>query len=300
MPSLAPPYPDVTAVIAAYGQDLPAGALNGAEWMLADAVSASRIRRMTVGTVPLGEYVKGQIYRGVLTGFNQAFVIDGARRAELIAADPSSAEIIKPFVVGKDIARWRPTYKDRWLIFTRRGIRIDDYPAIKQHLQQWRTDLTPKRPGVGRDKRGRKPGSYKWYEIQDDVAYYRSFGEPKIIFPDIALVPRFALDIMGAFLTNTAYFIVTGDPYLLGVLNSDAAFQIYATMSAQIRGGYLRFFRQYVEKFPVPAATTADRARLTELVQKCLDAEGQGPDVVAWEAEINARVARLYGLDTGE
>ena len=71
--------------------------------------------------VPLGEYVKGQVYRGVLTGFNKAFVIDGAKREELTARDPRSAEIIKPLSVGKDIRRWAIDRKDRWLIVTQIG-----------------------------------------------------------------------------------------------------------------------------------------------------------------------------------
>jgi hypothetical protein len=114
---------------------------------------------MEMDTIPLGEYVNGQIYRGVLTGFNTAFVIDGDKRAELIAADPKSAEIIKPLVVGRDIRRWAVDYKDRWLIFTRRGININMYPAISDHLSQWKQELAPKRSS--HDIVGRKPGSYK-------------------------------------------------------------------------------------------------------------------------------------------
>ncbi|MCL4216650.1 MAG: Eco57I restriction-modification methylase domain-containing protein, partial [Candidatus Hydrogenedentes bacterium] len=97
VPSLDPPYPDVRAVIALHGHELPKEAVTGGDWRLTDATTSSRIEKMKENSVPLGEYVKGQIYRGVLTGFNKAFVIDGRKRAELIEQDPNSAEIIKLF-----------------------------------------------------------------------------------------------------------------------------------------------------------------------------------------------------------
>ncbi len=177
VPSLSQPYPDILGVIDEFGRELPADALVGETWSFADAIAAKRIEIMKSRGMTLGDYVNGEIYRGVLTGFNKAFVIDGAKRAELIAADPRSDEIIKPLVVGKDIKKWRIDYKDRWLIFARRGIQINDYPAVKNHLEQWKSDLTPKRSR--NDKHGRKPGAYKWYEIQDAVGYYEVFGAPR-------------------------------------------------------------------------------------------------------------------------
>ena len=101
--SLEEPYPDVLAIIKKTGQNLPKDAIKGANWLLTDASSANRLQKMAAAGITLGEYVNGQIYRGVLTGFNQAFVIDGAKRAELIAKDTKSAEIIKPLAVGADV-----------------------------------------------------------------------------------------------------------------------------------------------------------------------------------------------------
>jgi len=296
VPSLDPPYPDVRAVIHEYGQALPEGALAGENWILADADVAKRIQIMTAGGTTLGEYVRGQIYYGIKTGYNKAFVIDGRKRAELIAADPKSAEIIKPLVVGRDIARWRVNYQDRWLIVTRRGVRIDEYPAIKAHLAQWKDDLTPRRSS--QDKRGRKPGNYQWYEIQDTVEYYEQFGMPKIAFPDIAKQPRFAFDTSGSYLANTAYFIPADDWYLLGILNSRPLLDVYLQLNASIRGGYLRFFDQYIGHLPIPDAPSRERAAIARLVQECLETE-QPEQITELEAEIDARVARLYGLPSG-
>lgn len=109
---------------------------------------------------------------------------------------------------------------------------------------------------------------------------------------------RFAIDLKGAYAANTGYFIPINDLYLLGVLNSAPVESFYREpkLNAQIRGGYLRFFKQYVEQIPIPNASSVERTAIADLAQRCLDARGQGPEVAAWEAEIDARVAWLYGL----
>ncbi len=290
--SLSPPYPDVATLVRQSGEPLPPDAVGGEDWLLTDAETAARLTRMRASSIPLGEYVKGQIYRGVLTGFNKAFVIDGAKREELISQDPKSDEIIKPFAVGKDVRKWTVDYKDRWLIFTRRGIKIDKYPAIKEHLSQWKPELTPKK--TGQEKLGRKPGPYKWYEIQDNVAYHATFERPKIVFPDIAKRPRFAFDATGSYVGDTTFVAVVEDLYLLGLLNSSAVEDFFIELGATVRGGYLRFKDQYVQQIPIPDASAADRDAIASLVQKCLDAKGVGCE--EWEREIDERVAKLYGL----
>jgi hypothetical protein len=119
-------------------------------------------------------------YRGIKTGFNKAFIIDEAKRSELIEKDPKSAEIIFPFAIGDDVRNYQIRDNKRFIIFTRRGIDIERYPAIKEHLSYYKDNLMP---GV---KGGRKPGPYQWYEIQDTVAYHEEFMKPKIVYPDIA------------------------------------------------------------------------------------------------------------------
>jgi superfamily II DNA/RNA helicase len=163
------------------------------------------------------------------------------------------------------------------------------YPAVLRHLTRWKDELA-KRPEV-------REGRYAWHCLgRYGAEYHHLFREPKIVFPDIAKELRFALDTTGAYLGNTCYFIASDDRFLLGVLNSSVFQDYYIEMSAQIRGGYLRFFRQYMEKIPVPNATPADREAVAQLVQHCLDAGGKGPQIAEWEVEINERVATLYGL----
>ncbi|MDQ3568101.1 MAG: BREX-1 system adenine-specific DNA-methyltransferase PglX, partial [Actinomycetota bacterium] len=180
--SLDAPYPDVDALIRTQGSPLPDDSITGPDWSLTDAATADRLKKMRASGVPLGEYVKGQIYYGIKTGFNKAFVIDGAKREELISQDPNSAEIIKPFVVGKDVRKWAVDYKDRWLIVTPIGINMKRYPAVFDHLKQWQPELE-KRYDKGKH----------WWELRA-CDYYSAFDRRKIAFPDIAKNLRFAFD----------------------------------------------------------------------------------------------------------
>ena len=110
--------------------------LDDAGWNLGPETEQQLLVKIKEGGIPLGEYVKGKIFYGIKTGLNEAFVIDAATRHRLIAEDPRSAEVIKPFLAGRDIKRYQEPKSDKFLIFTRRGININNYPAIKSHLFQ--------------------------------------------------------------------------------------------------------------------------------------------------------------------
>jgi adenine-specific DNA-methyltransferase len=261
-------------------------------WRLEGEATQRLLDKLRRAGRPLGDYVGGRFYRGVLTGLNEAFVVDRATRDRLIAEHPSSAELLKPYLRGRDVKRWRVENPDLWLIFTRRGTNIDSYPAIKQHLSAFKDALMP---GTGR-----KPGSYEWYEIQDNVAYWQEFEQPKIIYPDIYEHQSFSYDIKSFFTGNTCYFIPTQELWLLGLLNSKTIEWFYSLISNRIRGGYLRAFSDYMTRLPIPisSSTTA----IDDLVERIVAAKQQDAkaNVTAWEEEINQRVYALYGLRSDE
>ena len=166
---------------------------------------------------PLGTLLDGNCYRGITTGFNDAYIIDAKTRRSLVGADGSCSEIIKPFLRGEDVRRYTLDAEQLWIIFTRRGINIDAYPAIRRHLAQMGSVTDPQKH---RGRGWKKTGAYQWYEIQDDTAYFEFFDRPKIIYPDIAKSPRFFLDEKRHYPANTVYCIGSGDRRLLGFLNS--------------------------------------------------------------------------------
>ena len=279
--SLAPPYPDVSALVREQGLPLSSDAIQGEDWSLTDVATAARLRKMSAAGMPLGEYVKGQIYYGVKTGFNKAFVIDGAKREELISQDPKSTEIIKPFAAGRDVKRWR-IESNKWLIVTPIGVEIDDYPAIFEHMSQWQPEL---------EKRYDK-GNH-WWELRT-CSYYDAFEGPKIIWGNLSLEPNFAFSSDLLYTVAPANIIPLADLYLLGLLNSAASERFFDDVSIQRGGTYLEFKPVYVKQLPIPDASATDRDAISSLVQRCLDAEGVGCE--QWEQEIDERVAFLYGL----
>ena len=173
---------------------------------------------------------------------------------------------------------------------------IEDYPAVKSYLSQFKKQLTPGIAG------GRKAGSYQWYEIQDNTAYYSEFEKPKIVYPDIAVSPQFAYDESGAYGGNTMYIVPTKEMWLLGLLNSKAVFWFYTKTSTQIRGGFVRFIAQYVSQIPIPTIKPAQQAPISKIVDRILAAKRPDPDadVSELENEIDQLVYLLYNLTPEE
>ena len=173
----------------------------------------------------LTEYAGVKPYRGVLTGFNEAFLIDTPTRDALVASDPACADVIKPYLRGQDIQRWHSSWEGLWMIFTRRGIDIEKYPSLLAHLEKYRIGLQPKptdwAPSGGQTEwPGRKSGSYKWFEIQDSVEYWEMFLRPCILYQEIQFYPAYSLSPGGAMGNNKTFMIPTSDRYLLAALNS--------------------------------------------------------------------------------
>lgn len=256
------------ALVESAGFAMPQSALEKNGWQIEPTVKRDLLARIRAAGVPLGDYVEGRFYRGILTGYNDAFVIDGATRARLIAEDKKSAEVIKPFLRGRDVKRWRVEPQDLWLIFTRRGIDIDAYPALKRHLVQYREALEPKpRDWKGGEWPGRKAGSYEWYEIQDNVAYWEEFLEPKIIVPAIEKTVAYAPDTTGFFSNDKTSIVVSEDwRFLSACLNSPVSWWIAQSVYAGRAGGFFEFKPMYVGQFPIPKASPTAKAMAGALV----------------------------------
>ncbi|BAY66903.1 hypothetical protein NIES22_70470 (plasmid) [Calothrix brevissima NIES-22] len=241
---------------------------------------------------PLGEYVNGRFYRGIVTGLNEAFVIDRATGDRLIDEHESSAEVLKPFLRGRDVKRWSVDYQDLWLIFTRRGIDIHKFPAVHDYLLKYKERLAPGIEG------GRKAGSYQWYEIQDNIAYWQEFEKVQIVWGNLSTKPNFTFAQAGYYLSAPANLIASDSKYLLGILNCQITQYLVSQSAATRQGGFLEYKPMYVSQLSIPTASKTERLAINNLVQKCLNAKGQG--VEDWEAEIDDRVAHLYGLTAEE
>jgi hypothetical protein len=313
--------PDLSEFVEEHRYRIPADRLTDDAWSLKSDKEAALFAKIMRCGKPLGEYVDGKMFYGIKTGLNEAFVIDSRTREEIIRRDAKSAEVIKPLLGGEDIRRYEIRKTDAWIIFTRRGIDISAYPAIEDHLSKWKSELTPRnKPGM---TKGRKPGHYEWYEIQDDVAYFANFDAPKILFPDICKGPRFYPDDSGFYIANTAYCLGTCDRYLLGFLNSRLFWFAIANISIPfgVRAGQFRYrlIYQYMQKVPVRVIDPKNRAdqaahdRIVTLVEKMMSLHRQRAtartpheqtaldrQLPATDAEIDREVYSLYGLTDDE
>ena len=247
--------------------------LKNESWQFEDARLSQLRDKLTNGFSTLKD-VYGSPYRGVLTGLNEAFVIDGETKKRLISQDPNSVQLLKPFLEGKDLKKWHSQPRDLWIILmpkgwtqTKMGGLFDEskswewlqknYSAIAKYLEPFEK---------GAQKRGDK-GDF-WWELRA-CAYYGEFEKAKIVWADIASKNKFFLTPNNYYLANTAYMLPCNDYFLLGWLNSKACNLIFSGISTMIRGGFFRYIRQYTETLPIPPATPEQKTKIGDLAQRC-------------------------------
>jgi type I restriction-modification system DNA methylase subunit len=280
--SLDHPYPNVREVIKQSGSILPGNAIAGGNWLLTD--DSNHIKKMNLSGITLDEYVGKRIYRGVITGFNEAFFIDQETRSKLILENPASEEIIKPLLLGKDIGKWHIKDKNRYLLYMYHGIDIRELGAVINYLKPYHQFLE------------KRAGKQKWYELQQpQQKYLTAFDQPKIVWGNLSLEPRFTFTSEPYYLSAPCVMIPTANLYLLGILNSSTAKKFFQEIGIKRNGNYIEFKPIYVKQLLIPQASEIEQKAISKLVQKCLDAKDIGCE--AWEKEIDVRVAKLYGLE---
>ena len=208
-----------------------------------------------IGT-PLKEW-NVNIYRGVLTGYNDAFIIDKAKKEEILANCQSDEErkktdeLIRPILRGRDIKRYGYDFADLYLINTHNGVKekgikrihIEDYPAVKAHLDLYYPQLEK------RADRGDTP-----YNLRN-CAYIEDFSKQKIVYSDISERLNFQIIEKEMYFNNTIYFITSETEnldYLLRFLNSNLIDWYYKTLSVQLGEKAVRMFTIYVLNIPIP------------------------------------------------
>lgn len=236
--------------------EMPQSQLGIDAWRLENDALAQLRAKLTRGHKTLKE-TYGAPCRGVVTGLNEAFVIDRAARDRLIAEDSKSADLLKPFLEGKDLKKWRIEPQDIWLIYIPKNrIDIDAYPAIKRHLLPFRDKL---------EKRATKQA---WFELQQaQETYAPKMSAPKLIYGHFSPEPLFSYDPNGFFSNDKSYIVPSGDWFALALLNSNALWWLLSSLAPAVRGGFHEVRVQYVETLPVPAADVATRTHLASLAE---------------------------------
>ena len=273
------------------GYEIPRSRLSEAAWSLENPQVDALMQKIRSVGVPLVDFAGTKPYYGIKTGFNKAFLINNQTRQKLIAEDPKCSEIIKPCLRGRDICRWNSVHKDDWLIFTRRGIDIQSYVSILNYLQDYREELEPKPPDWNfKDKewRGRKAGSYQWYEIQDSVDYFQLFDEPKIIYQVIQTLPFYSWTPSGLYSNDKTFILPNKDLYLLGVLNSPLIWSYSHRNFTRMLSGAISPMGYLFEQLPIAPPTEPIRREAEDLVSELIELTQANQeatrDVMGWLA----------------
>ena len=275
-------------------------------WVVLSPIEQSiKMKIEAVGT-PLKDW-DINIYRGVLTGCNEAFIIDTAKRDEILANCQTdeertrTAELIRPILRGRDIKRYGYVDNGLYLINTHNGVkgkfpRIDiaDYPAVKAHLDQYWDKIST------RADKGDTP-----YNLRN-CAYLEDFYKPKVVYMEIQTdnpkegypFPCYSYDDNSCIALNTAYIMSseTSDTrYVLGILNSRLGKFLVKLYVTQLQERQFRMLSQYVMKFPIARPSKEQETEMIQLVQDMLEHQSS-----LLENRIDELAFQIYNLSVGE
>ncbi len=259
------------------GVDCDTSTLEQREWTF-QGCEITRLARKVLSQGPtLRDVVGGRMYRGVLTGLNEAFIIDQRTRDSLVAADPHCSEIIKPVLCGEDLRPWYQENEGRWLIalpcgWTRAtfagspdegeawGLLGQLHPSLAHHLAPFADAAR-----VRCDK-----GEY-WWELRP-CDYYDAFEQPKLFWPDISKLPRFSLGGPGVYISNTGYVVPSPPPCLLPLMQSRvlwfAISQICQPLRLRAGLWQYRLLPQFMPRLPIPHMADEESELLASLAER--------------------------------
>ena len=225
-PVTALPDDDLDEEVNIHSTILDETSLCGPSWALVSKRDMEIFQQMRTAGIHLQEYLRDEkIYYGIKTGLNKAFIIEPGTLKRISLVEPQSVPLIHRLLLGRDILRFNVDNKERFLINIPKGWtrahcgEIDPEVWMRANHSELLKHLEPY---TERAQRRQDKGEF-WWELRV-CEYLEKFQFPKIIYPDIAENGRFTLDNNGCFLTDTSFFIVSTELFLLGVLNSTPIF----------------------------------------------------------------------------
>lgn len=267
-------------------------------WVIADAAKQHLKQKVSKQGKKLKDW-EIEINRGIVTGLNEAFVIDDETKKELIKQDPKSAEIIKPLLRGRDLGRYSFKSPNLWLIGTFPTLKFDinKYPAVKKHLLSFGQDKLAQ----SGEKNARKKTGNEWFETQDQIGYWQNFEKPKIIYPNMVKDLSFTFDDEGYY-TNQKCFILTGNhlKYLVGVFNSKLFRFCFEDEFPELQGNSRELNKVVFDKIPIKEIDPKVEKQFEQLTKKILQLRRENLDSTVYENKIDALVFHLYGLTEQE
>ncbi len=272
---------DLSQQIADEGVAVPRSRFGAEPWNLEPPGVAKLMEKMRAAGVTLRQFIGSAPYRGIITGFNDAFLLDTATKDKLVTADPNCELLFKPYLRGQDIDRWRNESCGLWMLALKssgnhewpwsKAATDDDaedlfrqtYPAVHAHLNRHRDAL------IKRQDQGEH-----WWELRS-CGYWEAFTRPKIAYQEIQFHPCYALDSVGMLTTNKAFFLPTESRYLLGVLNSPLMWWHNWRHLPHMKDEALSPAGFRMEEVPIPKPTDDQRAAVEAAVGRLIELAGE-------------------------
>jgi hypothetical protein len=295
--------------------------LSDETWIISSDSEQKIMSKLKALSIPLKEYVGSSSYRGILTGLTEAFLIDDETKRRIIREDPKSKELIKPFLLGRNIKPYAVPTSKNWLILIPKGFTIkknlpksdihyvneppprygnmvyseawiwfkENYPGVARHLAPYREKAEERT-----DK-----GDY-WWELRA-CDYYEQFETPKIMYQVLQVKPCFIYDENGYYCNNSMWIIPKADKYLVAILNSKMGWWLISKYCSAIQNGYQLIWK-YFGQIPIPNATKKQQLLFITFVDQILTAKKVNPEAEtkALEEKIDKLVFDLYGLEDEE
>lgn len=266
---------DLSRQIELEGVELPLSQLGADAWQLEPGGVNALMAKIRANGIPLVEFAGVKPYRGILTGYNEAFLIDAETRKGLVAGDPSCAEVIRPYIRGQDVDRWASDWAGLWMIALKSSgdyswpwSDADDeaestfqrtYPSIYARFKPME-DALRKRQDKGRH----------WWELRS-CAYWNEFDRPKTVYQEIQFHPGYALDTAGQCGNNKTFFIASSDSYLLAVLNSPLAWWHNWRYLPHMKDEALSPVGFLMESLPIARPSDSIRGKTQTAVTRVID-----------------------------
>jgi len=270
-------------------------------WQLGDDAGRRVFAKLMATGRSLIDVVNGQMFRGILTGLNEAFIIDHSTHEQLIADDASCATLLYPLRRGEDLRPWYQEDAGRWLIAipnqwtrTQFGSGLSEEDAW-QHLQHRHSSLAAHLGPFANMARKRGDKGEYWWELRP-CDYYDAFDQTKIFWPDIAKFPRFSWDESGAYSNDKGFLVVPEATSVLGFLQSRALWLCISNLCVPLgeRAGIVRYQQkiQFISRLPIPDAPDAERTLIGDLAMR-ITAEARA------RYELHRRARRRILADLG-
>ena len=283
-------------------------------WSILSDIELSIKNKIEAAGTPLKDW-DVEIFRGVLTGYNDAFIISSEKRAEILAncvdehERQRTADIIRPILRGRDIKRYSYVFADQYIIatFPAKQYNIDDYPALKDYLLAIgieRLEQSGKEYVINGERiKARKKTNNKWFETQDSISYWDLLSQPKIVWGEISDKTKFCLDREGQYVPEATTFMLSGEKLtlLLAFLNCSVSEYMFSTIGTTTGVGTVRWKKFKIEQLFVPRNIDEDTAKAIEAqCERIISITSQRGSSPEEEGILNSLIYRLYGFSDSE